>query len=444
MKLFGDEKRVRQILNNLLSNAFKYTQAGTVWLWIRWIPGNREGRVTFTVRDTGQGIKREDMGKLFAQYGQLNARANRNIEGTGLGLSITKNLVELMAGTIEVESEFGKGSTFTVTIRQEVKNPAPLGKKIADSLKKFHFAEHRLEREKNRSRKQYPGGRVLVVDDVETNLYVARGLLQPYGMVVDCVKSGQEAITAIFSDTRYDIIFMDHMMPGMDGIEAAHIIRERHSEYTDSLPIIALTANAIVGMKEMFLENGFNDYLSKPIVWSKLDDILSRWMPDHAAFQATPLPAAADCTIPPIEGVNMARGLVLTGDSPELYRHILELYCKDVSERLPVLREIPQPEALPDFTIRIHGLKSASANIGAEDIRNRTAELEAAAKRRDMTFIARNIEGFAEDLGALVMRIQDALYQEGVRRGETSHCQQVKKFCPRIARIFTDSRGIIV
>ncbi|MDR0759974.1 MAG: response regulator, partial [Treponema sp.] len=407
MNLVGDEKRVRQILNNLLSNAFKYTQAGTVRLWIRWTPGDREGMVTFTVRDTGQGIKREDLGKLFAQYGQLNARANRNIEGTGLGLSITKKLVELMAGTIEVESEFGKGSTFTVTIRQEMKNPAPIGKKITDSLKKFHFAEHRLEREKNRSRKQYPGGRVLVVDDVETNLYVTQGLLQPYGMAVDCVRSGQEAITAIFSDTRYHIIFMDHMMPGMDGVEATRIIRERHSEYTDALPIIALTANAIVGMKEMFLKNGFNDYLSKPIVWSKLDDILSKWMPDPAAFQAASL--AAGCTIPPIEGVDMARGLAITGGSPVVYRQVLDLYCKTASGRLAVLREIPQPEQLPDFTTRIYGIKSASAGIGAEGIRNRAAELEAAAKRRDMAFIARNINGFAEDLDALASRIQAAL-----------------------------------
>ncbi|MDR2247935.1 MAG: response regulator [Treponema sp.] len=409
IKLVGDEKRVRQILNNLLSNAFKYTQAGTVRLWIRWTPGpgEKEGRVTFAVRDTGQGIKREDLGKLFAQYGQLNARANRNIEGTGLGLSITKNLVELMAGTITVESEFGRGSTFTVTLRQELTDPAPIGKKIAGSLSNFQFAEARFERGKNRSRKQYPGGRALVVDDVETNLYVARGLLQPCGITVDCVKSGREAIAAVFSNTRYHIIFMDHMMPGMDGIEAARIIRERRDEYTEALPIIALTANAIIGMEEMFLENGFNGYLSKPIVWSRLDGILAKWMPAPAVFQAPPL--AAGSAIPPIAGVNTARGLAITGGSPRVYRGVLDLYCKTASARLAVLRETPQQEHLPDLTALLHGIKSASAGIGAEGIRARAAELAAAANRGDRAFISRNIADFARSLDALAARIQEAL-----------------------------------
>jgi signal transduction histidine kinase/DNA-binding NarL/FixJ family response regulator len=411
--LWGDEKRVRQILNNLLSNAFKYTQEGTVSLRIQWTPAGMEGTMTFVVQDTGQGIKEGDLGKLFSQYGQLNTRANRNIEGTGLGLSITKKLAELMDGTIEVKSVFGKGSAFTVTIHQKLNNPAPIGKKIADGLRKFHFAEYRLEREKQRFRKQYPDGRILVVDDVETNLYVARGLLQPYGLRVDCVKNGQEAIAAIFSGTLYNIIFMDHMMPGMDGIETVRIIRERRSEYIDSLPIIALTANAIVGMKEMFLENGFNDYLSKPIEWSKLDEILSRWMPgmpDKTALSTNAPLDSADSWIPSIEGVNTARGLTLTGDSPKRYREILALYCEDMAEQAAALSEIPRLENLQDFAVHFHSIKSASANIGAERLRNRAAELEAAAKRKDILFITQHLGAFVVDLRAMFARIQIALY----------------------------------
>jgi signal transduction histidine kinase/HPt (histidine-containing phosphotransfer) domain-containing protein/ActR/RegA family two-component response regulator len=423
LNLWGDEKRVRQILNNLLSNAFKYTQEGTVSLQIKWTPGgDREGKVTFTVTDTGQGIKREDMGKLFSQYGQLNARANRNIEGTGLGLSITKNLVEIMNGTIEADSEFGKGSTFTVTIRQELNDPAPIGRQIAESLENFRFTEHRVDQEKNRLKRQYPGSRVLVVDDVETNLYVARGLLQPYGLTVDCVTNGQEAIANIFSDTRYNIVFMDHMMPGMDGIETTRIIREYRSEYTESLPIIALTANAIVGMKEMFLENGFNDYLSKPIDRSRLDEILVRWMPDPDVFKAAEglppgsmeTPPSAGSGIPPITGVDMAQGIALTGNSPELYRDILVLYCRDVANRLAILSEIPQPEKLPEFAIHVHAIKSASANIGAGEICGRAAGLEAAAKNGDILFIERRLGDFTTDLCALTGRIQTALYPFGL------------------------------
>jgi signal transduction histidine kinase/HPt (histidine-containing phosphotransfer) domain-containing protein/ActR/RegA family two-component response regulator len=439
MKLWGDEKRVRQILNNLLSNAFKYTQEGAVLLQILWNADGNSGIVTFKVSDTGQGIKQEDMGKLFSQYGQLNARANRNIEGTGLGLSITKNLIELMGGTIDVVSEFGKGSTFTVTIRQEIKDPTPIGENTAKSLSQFRFTEYRKDSEKARPKRQYPGRRVLVVDDVETNLYVARGLLNPYGLTVDCVKSGKEAIAKISSGIRYNIVFMDHMMPDMDGIETTRIIREQHSEYTEVLPIIALTANAIVGMREMFLESSFNDYLSKPIERSKLDEILAKWIPDPTVSPeealpagsavllpppASPDPAAgppqippdtaiASPEIPPIEGVDTARGLMLTGDSPELYRDILVLYCQDAAERIDILSEVPQPERLTDFATHAHAMKSASANIGAEGIRDRAAELEAAAKKGDIVFIKDHLEEFTANLNALTANIQAALYPSG-------------------------------
>jgi signal transduction histidine kinase/CheY-like chemotaxis protein len=435
-KLWGDEKRVRQILNNLLSNAFKYTQEGVVSLQIRWTPHGNTGKVTFIVSDTGQGIKDGDKEKLFSQYGQLNARANRNIEGTGLGLSITKNLVELMDGTIGVESKYKKGSTFTATIIQGLNDLTPIGKETAENLRQLKFTEHRRDSEKIRTKRQYLGGNILVVDDVETNLYVAQGLLRPYGVTVDCVKSGREAITKILLDNRYNIVFMDHMMPDMDGIETTHIIREHPSEYAKTLPIIALTANAIVGMREMFLENGFNDYLSKPIERSKLEAILVKWMPDPAVLKpigsvnvpaeesaAAPdlsaekpnpnKPHIADFEITPVEGLNIKQGIILAGGSPELYRNILTLYCRDVAERMDILSEIPRPEKIRDFTTHVHALKSASANIGAEGIRDRAAELETAAKSGDILFIERHLTEFITDLNALIAYIQTVLYPSG-------------------------------
>ncbi|MDR3200873.1 MAG: response regulator, partial [Spirochaetales bacterium] len=270
------------------SNAIKYTRDGRISLKIVWAEMSQdEGLMTIRVSDTGQGIKKEDMDKLFSQYGQLNAQANRNIEGTGLGLSITRKLVEMMGGTIHAESAYGQGSVFTVTIRQRIVDPAPLGKEMVQDLRHFRFTENSGGHEANQVSVHIPTGKVLVVDDVETNLYVARGLLLLYGLHVDCAKSGQEAITRIREEEiPYDLVFMDHMMPDMDGVEAAGLIRAINTEYARSLPIIALTANAIVGMREMFLEKGFNDYLSKPISRSKLDEILIKWI--HPEKQRTP------------------------------------------------------------------------------------------------------------------------------------------------------------
>jgi signal transduction histidine kinase/CheY-like chemotaxis protein len=280
-KLRGDELRVRQILNNLLSNAIKYTTKGCVTLSARWESraaihgGDFEGTalLRFFVRDTGMGIRKEDLGKLFSDYTQLDSRANRKIEGTGLGLAITKKLVELMGGTVSVESEYGNGSVFTVEIIQGIVDGEAIGEDTAESLRSFHYVSGGIERDIERS--WVPYGRVLVVDDMPVNLQVALGLLEPYGLNVDTALSGKEAIEKVRSVPSYDLIFMDHMMPEMDGIEATAIIRQWERE----VPIIALTANALVGMKEMFLEKGFTDYLSKPIEITKLDEMIARWIP---------------------------------------------------------------------------------------------------------------------------------------------------------------------
>ncbi|MDR3335733.1 MAG: response regulator, partial [Treponema sp.] len=283
----GDELRVKQILNNLISNALKYTQEGKVTLQVRWaLLANNPGKaqVIFRVTDTGQGIRKDDIPKLFSQYSQLNTQANRNVEGTGLGLAITRNLVEIMGGAIEVESEFGKGSSFTATIIQEIVDPAPVGSKTVKKLRQFSFIDGR-RKQRTVARTRIPNCTVLVVDDVQTNLDVVRGLLLPYELSIDGVKSGQEAVDRVRSvvehpgATRYDLVFMDHMMPGMDGIEATRLIRDIDDEYARNVPIIALTANAIAGNREIFLENGINDFLSKPIDIQKLDVMLEKWIP---------------------------------------------------------------------------------------------------------------------------------------------------------------------
>ncbi|GHV70669.1 hypothetical protein AGMMS49928_19320 [Spirochaetia bacterium] len=273
-KLYGDELRIKQILNNLLSNAIKYTKAGEVKFEIFMEDANT---LACRISDSGIGIRKEDIGRLFEKYSQVDTRANRKIEGTGLGLAITRMLLELMGGTVNVESEYGKGSVFTVRLPQKTLDSRPLGKEKAERLKALEFIDdENLE-------KIIPTAmgstRVLVVDDVDINLEVARGLMEPYGLAVECVLSGKEAVELIRKgEPRFDMILMDHMMPGMDGIEAVRIIRnEIDSEYARKIPIIALTANALAGYEEMFLSSGFSGFISKPIDIVRLDEMLKKF-----------------------------------------------------------------------------------------------------------------------------------------------------------------------
>jgi signal transduction histidine kinase/AmiR/NasT family two-component response regulator len=421
-RLFGDELRVKQILNNILSNAFKYTREGTVTLQIRWERQEEDAFMIFTVSDTGQGIKEEDLGKLFSEYSQLNTRANRKIEGTGLGLSITKRLVEMMDGTISVESEYGSGSSFTVRIRQEIADARPIGQEVSENLSSFRLIETKRRRGKNLVRARMPYGKVLVVDDVITNLDVAKGLLLPYELTIDCVLSGQEAIDRVRKGAvKYDAIFMDHMMPGMDGIEATRIIREEiGTDYAKMVPVIALTANALAGNEEIFLASGFNGFLAKPIDIFKLDAILNQWVRDKQsketlwkAEQEKSAAAGVSSGGPGIlegetlEGMDFAAGLRRYGDEA-LYLRVLQSYVTHSPKLLDQLRSLSR-ETLQDYAVTVHGLKGASYGVCANKTGRDAEELEYAAKVRDyervraknMAFIERT-ETLLEGLGKLL------------------------------------------
>ena len=278
--LYGDDLRVKQIINNLLSNAFKYTQKGTVTLGMNCKrQGSEDVRMSVWVNDTGIGIREEDLKKLFTDYSQVSTQANRQIEGTGLGLSITKMLVERMDGKIFVESEYGKGSTFRFHIRQKFVSDKTISAEVVENLCNFRYAEDKRKAAKNLVRPDLNYASVLVVDDMPNNLDVAAALLGKYKMRVDCVTSGQEAINRINSgEPVYDAIFMDHMMPGMDGVEATAKIRAIGTKYAMTIPIIALTANAIVGNEQMFLDNDFQAFLAKPINVIQLDSIVRKWI----------------------------------------------------------------------------------------------------------------------------------------------------------------------
>jgi len=279
LELVGDALRVKQILNNLLSNAFKYTDSGEVELSVfpePLGPSPEDVIIVFRVRDTGQGISQEHLSRLFEDYMRFNSDVNHAIAGTGLGLSITKRLLNLMNGEISVDSQLGKGSVFTVRLPQKRFGEAVCGAENVQRLRDFDFNNTAIAKRAQIVHDYMPNGRVLLVDDVKSNLFVARGLLAPYGLQIDAIDSGSKAVEKIKEGNVYDIIFMDHMMPVMNGIEAVKIIRDMGYDR----PIVALTANALVGQAEMFMQNGFNAFITKPIDSRKLNAVLKDFIRD--------------------------------------------------------------------------------------------------------------------------------------------------------------------
>ncbi|MCL1844828.1 MAG: response regulator [Defluviitaleaceae bacterium] len=276
--LVGDELRIKQILNNVLSNAFKYTSKGEVHLSFSAVPSDEKGAVVLEIKvdDTGQGLTQEQLEVLQDEFERFNLERNRNVEGAGLGLSIAYQIAYLMDGEISVQSTPDVGSTFTVRLPQKISGKSLIGEKTAAALQNLEDTQKSLKRMEKLEREPMPYGRVLVVDDVESNLFVAKGFLTPYRLAVETVDSGILAVEKIRDGEVYDIIFMDHMMPQMDGIEATTIMREMGYNH----PIIALTANAFHDMVDMFKENGFTDFAAKPININQMDAHLMRYIRD--------------------------------------------------------------------------------------------------------------------------------------------------------------------
>ena len=277
IKLFGDMLRIKQILNNLLSNAIKYTEKGFVKFSVSHRMEEDFVLLRFDVEDTGQGIRAEDQERLFTEFQRFNSTVNYATEGTGLGLSITKKLIEMMDGTINVSSIYGEGSVFTVILKQQAVDIKPIGPAVVKQLNNYMNVSRQASEKDEVSHTSMPYGKVLIVDDIRTNLFVAKGLLQKYDLVIDTAASGPEVLGMMDDGKEYDVIFMDHMMPEMDGIETTSILRK--TGYTGT--IVALTANALVGNEEMFLENGFDGFITKPIDIKKLDDIVNKFIRDR-------------------------------------------------------------------------------------------------------------------------------------------------------------------
>jgi len=422
--LIGDELRIKQILNNLLSNAFKYTDAGKVILKVSCEPAEKGIVLVIKVEDTGHGMTQKQAAGLFVEYSRFNK--DESTEGSGLGLSIVHRLLGLMNGEISVESELDKGTEFTVRIPQGVMDPNnTLGKDMVDNLQFFRISQKGRDR-RQVVRNPMPYGRILIVDDVATNIYVAVGLMRLYNLQIETAESGFEAIKKIQNGKVYDIIFMDHMMPKMDGMETVKILR---MEFGYKNPIVALTANAVVGQSERFLQNGFDAFISKPIDVRQLDHILNKYVRDKQSAeviesarlqiggqveQKEEVMENSDNKIitrilsTKINGLNMLSGLERYEGDNELYLKVLHSYASNVSSMLDTI-ETADENTLADYKIIVHGIKGASFDIFAEEIGVLAKELEHASDTGDLDFVLKNNAEFHEKTRKLIAELEDML-----------------------------------
>ena len=434
--LYGDELRIRQITNNLLSNAIKYTKEGTVELNMRCERENDVVWLTIQVKDTGIGIRQENMDKLFFDYAQIDMESNRKIEGTGLGLPITKRLTEMMDGSISVDSEYGKGSVFMVRLKQKFTTDAQIGPDVVESLKNFKYSGSRHDWNVRFKRINLPYARVLVVDDNLANLDVAKGLLKPYRMQIDCVNSGQKAIDAIRDDNiRYNAVFMDHMMPGMDGIEAANAIRALGTDYAKNLPIIALTANVISGNEEMFLNKGFQAFLSKPVNIYRLDEVIRYWIRDKVKekelnknehLTSDQLLADLDNSQnkriltnrrsgidrrmiqKKYTGLNIEKGIRRFCEDEKVYFNVLRSFAKNTRPLLDSIVNVSK-ESLNDYATTVHGIKGSSHGIFADMLGDAAERLEKAAKAGDYEYVSVHNKTFLNAAWKLIHDLEEML-----------------------------------
>lgn len=420
--LIGDDLRIRQVMINLLNNAVNFTHRGSITLHMHWVKNDEEsGVLEVAVEDTGIGISEENMTKLFRAFGQIDTRKNRNVEGTGLGLAISRSLLNLMGGDIWVKSKEKEGSTFSFRLPQKVKDPRPSN----------YETNHELIQEMNETFKisfRAPSAKVMIVDDNRVNLMVASELMKRFGFEATLVDSGSEAVNRIEENlVAYDVIFMDHMMPFMDGVEATQKIRAIGTEYSRELPIVALTANAIKGVEKQFKAAGMNDYLSKPIHMKQLSEILQKWIPIDKQIrilegkEISPNPKEAKKQsilhvsqgIPKkeiiefLQGINVEDGLRNCGGSQNVYVRILQTFAS--SNLLSGLEEYFEKEDIQNYMVLSHSIKGACRNIGANDVADMAFELEKAGKRQDMPYIWDNHREFADAYGKLLKKVTKAL-----------------------------------
>ncbi|MCL1878484.1 MAG: response regulator, partial [Defluviitaleaceae bacterium] len=403
--LIGDVEKLRQILQNLLTNAVKFTETGYISLSIEGEILDDIVSLEIAVEDTGRGIKEEDKDSIFMPFAQHDTKT---VEGIGLGLAISKKMVALMDGKLRFTSSYGAGSVFTVTLPQYIcdEQQFAVPKKTRTNFKKPTFIA--------------PDARVLIVDDIKANLTVAEGFLRPYKMCVDVCESGSKAIEAVKS-TTYDLILMDYLMPEMNGAETAAEIRKIKN--AAEVPIIAQTANSKKMSEQYFRENLLNDFLPKPIDAGELNEILEHWLPSKkqvAVFENTPaVRPSPRLSKMRIMGIDIKKGVAKMGGNADIYLRVLKEYFESGSKLTKELRLCAERGDLKTYHIYAHALNSISENIGANEISREAAALEKAAERGDLSFVAINNSVFTGKLLTLLNNIHAAIKDEQISTSRT-------------------------
>ncbi|MCR5792578.1 MAG: response regulator [Lachnospiraceae bacterium] len=511
--LWGDELRIRQVVTNLLTNAIKYTNDGNIWCRVTGRVSGDSVALEFAIRDTGFGIRKEDIDKLFDSFTRVEDLRNQKIEGTGLGLSICRQLADLMGGSIRVESEYGVGSCFTFVVKQRIrkldymcniekknlnvlvvakekntidevewnleqfglKNTIVSAERAKELLAEEHtfthiilesgmyeaikevVAEHkdnmiigvivkygeiwkeesdvavlsqpllclnmanyinnkRVESSSDNGRVESfvaPEAKVLVVDDNLVNLKVAQGLMEGYEFQITTATSGKRCIE-LLRENRYDLIFLDHMMPEMDGIETIHNIRKLHGIYYKNVPVVALTANAIRGVREMFIKNGFADYITKPMDIAELERVLRTYLPEEKCHTKVIDKTGEDGVEFPYElaGVDIKEGLYRSGNSVSGYLELLKTVLVEGKVKIESLEDYAKKDDIRSYMIEAHALKSVAASIGAMELSAQAKEHEMQAKDNNLLYIKEHYQNLLKDYDKLLGEIALVLDQK--------------------------------
>lgn len=418
--LYGDEVRIRQIINNFLSNAVKYTKEGNITFELDFEEKTDEQiLLVITVRDTGIGIKEEDLGKLFESFTRIEEKRNRNIEGTGLGLNLTKNLVNLMGGEVFAESTYGKGSCFTAKIPQKIADAKPMG----DFGKRYQ--QYLSTSDDDKLSFLAPDAKILVVDDVTMNLKVVEGLLKATKIQIDTAVSGSECLECV-KTTPYQMIFLDHMMPEMDGLETLEHMKNLADNPNAQTPVIMLTANAIVGAKEEYIEAGFTDYLTKPIRETELLEMILKYLPEELVCenggqgieksqdaQDMEQPEAGGEGAEPLqrleqlEGLDVKTGLTYCMNEEDFYIEMLQEFLQ--ADKASQLKHFLAEEDWDNYRTTVHALKSTSLTIGAAHLSGEAKALEMAAKEGNMDYIRSHHDGVMDEYKELTDHLKEIL-----------------------------------
>ncbi len=410
--LYGDSGKVKQIITNILTNAAKYTEEGEINFNVNCVNNDNKCKLVISISDTGRGIKQDQIDKLFNKFERLDEDKNTTVEGTGLGLAITKRLVEMMGGKIVVQSEYGEGSTFTIYLTQTIRKPA-----------------HKKEEAVSNLILKFPNQKVLLVDDNKLNLKVGKRLLSNYELNIECVESGYDAIEKVKTN-QYDIILLDIMMPKMGGVSTLKKLKDIENFNT---PVVALTADAIQGKSQKYLEAGFDAYLSKPIDNMELNKVLSKYLGKNKKQikvkevdveevekhqeekeekkEKTSLKKENRIEYLKENGIDVDSGLSLLG-SVDLYNQTLKDFLTETKTRIPKMKKFKESKDCENYQILAHAMKSDSKYLGFKTLAEMSLEHELKGKENNIKFIDENYDKLMEEVKRVVNIVKSYLEKE--------------------------------